>query len=144
MALVQCGNKECVHRVRQGLHRDGAGLADGKSCWRCRRLAARTGTIYVLHFSGSFHHAQHYIGWCHGDDPTRRIGQHLDGIGSPLVKAALAAGLTVELVTTQRGTRSDERALKMRKNARGLCPVCLPHYRSEARERMRLHRMKAA
>jgi len=100
----------------------------------------KVGTIYLLHISGPYCHAQHYLGWCQGDDPTARIGQHRAGAGSPLIRAALDAGCKVKLVKTWKGTRSDERRMKNRHNSKGLCPTCLPEYNRKARLRMRRYR----
>jgi hypothetical protein len=65
---------------------------------------------------------------------------HLAGNGSRLVSAARHGG--VQIVATWPGTRNDERKLKKRHNARGLCPLCKAELREEARLRMR--RLRAA
>ena len=49
------------------------------------------GTVYVLHFDPPYRHAAHYVGWTAGDVEVR-VGTHLRGAGSPLVRAAVAAG----------------------------------------------------
>lgn len=100
-------------------------------------MSDEVGTIYLLHFTPPVRHAIHYVGWTRGDDPAPRVSQHLARQGSPLVAAAVRAGCSIELVLTRPGTRRDERALKDRKNARALCPLCLPFLRVEAAERMR-------
>jgi hypothetical protein len=48
------------------------------------------GTVYVLHFEPAYKHAQHYVGWTAGE-VTERIAVHLQGRGSPLVRAAVEA-----------------------------------------------------
>lgn len=78
--------------------------------------------VYLLHFDKPYHHAQHYLGFA--DDVPARLQRHLEGRGSPLVKAAVAAGITVTIAKTWEGTRILERKLKNRKNARKLCPCC--------------------
>lgn len=94
------------------------------------------GTIYLLHFTKPLRHAQHYLGWT-AQAPEDRAVEHLTGRGTPLVRAVVNAGEGVELVRTWTGDRAFERELKNRHNARGLCPICLPTYNEEARERMR-------
>lgn len=106
-------------------------------------MTGEVGTVYLLCFSGPLHHAKHYCGWCRGDDPARRIQEHLRGHGSPLVKAALDAGLEVKLVRTWRGTRDFEREIKNGKNTSRLCPDCAPGYNERARERMRRYRSRS-
>jgi hypothetical protein len=85
------------------------------------------GTVYLLHFSAPYPRdaragVQHYLGWA--DDVERRLSEHLAGRGSPLVAAAVAAGLGVELVATWPGTRNDERARKRRRRHSTWCPRC--------------------
>lgn len=80
------------------------------------------GTLYLLHFEPKFKHAQHYLGWT--SDVDVRVERHLNGRGSPLVKAAVAAGCEVTIAATWDGTRSDERALKQKTKSRRLCPIC--------------------
>lgn len=82
------------------------------------------GKLYLLHFEPSYQHAQHYLGWT--SDVEVRVERHLNGRGSPLVKAAIGAGCVVTCVRVwEEKTRSDERALKAKgKNNRKLCPVC--------------------
>lgn len=88
------------------------------------------GTVYLLCFgAGGLHvtgnrYARHYIGWTAGPVQTR-VDMHTAGEGSPLVRAAVLAGLSVELVRTWAGVdRHFERALKRRKEAPLLCPTC--------------------
>lgn len=85
-------------------------------------------TVYLLHFTPKFHHAQHYIGFTTDDeDAIRRVGEHKRGTkrASKLVLAAMAAGCTVKLARTWPGeTRQFERKLKNRKNASKFCPCC--------------------
>jgi predicted GIY-YIG superfamily endonuclease len=47
------------------------------------------GTVYVLHFEPAYKHARHYVGWTEGD-VVERLAVHLQGRGSPLIRAALA------------------------------------------------------
>jgi hypothetical protein len=60
------------------------------------------GTVYVLHFEPAYKHAGHYVGWTEGD-VCERIAVHLQGCGSPLVRAAVAAGVDVQLAATYEG-----------------------------------------
>jgi len=92
---------------------------------------APVGVIYVLCFGQPFHGAngghvsgaRHYVGWCADANPQRRLGEHLSGQGSPLVRAVVAAGIAVELVASWPGTRSDERKAHNRHGTR-VCPRC--------------------
>lgn len=80
------------------------------------------GTVYVLHFEPAYHHARHYIGWAL--DVDARLAEHLAGTGSPLVRAALAASVRVELVATIPGSRHLERRLKRWHKTGQFCPRC--------------------
>lgn len=88
------------------------------------------GTVYLLHLepglpiTGS-RVARHYIGWTEGDVDAR-VATHLAGQGSPLVRAAIAAGSTVTVERTwPRVDRNFERRLKRRHEAPRLCPLCV-------------------
>lgn len=86
-------------------------------------------TVYLLHFFPALAHAKHYIGWTNDDDAVRRSLEHKNGTqkGSPLIRAALAAGATIKLARIWEGAdRKFERKLKKRKNAARLCPCCNP------------------
>ena len=82
------------------------------------------GIIYLLHLDGPLHHARHYLGWTR--DLEARLAEHTSGNGSPLVRAAIAAGATIRLAATIEGTRDDERAIKRCKDAPSRCPICQP------------------
>lgn len=81
--------------------------------------------IYLLHFSKSYQHARHYLGFCEQDDPAERVAAHLAGRESPLVKAAIGAGIEVTLahVITD-ADRTFERRLKNRGSFCRWCPQC--------------------
>ena len=69
-------------------------------------------------------HVRHYLGFTAGAVEAR-VADHLDGRGSPLVKAAVRAGLTPVVARTwPDGDRTFERQLKRRRNLPKLCPVC--------------------
>jgi hypothetical protein len=88
--------------------------------------------VYLLHFSRSYRHARHYLGYT--ADLDRRLAQHRAGHGSPLVAAAIADGISFELAATWPGDRILERRLHRQKNSRArLCPIC----RAEARREIR-------
>lgn len=80
------------------------------------------GLIYVAHIEPAYRHARHYLGWT--ADPDGRWGTHLNGHGSPLIRAALLAGSSVTFALVGEGTRTDERRLHNRKNTARLCPTC--------------------
>ena len=96
---------------------------------------SRTSTIYVLHFdppyvapigdTGRVKTAGHYVGSCAGD-PEERLAVHLSGAGSPLVRAAVAAGCTVTIAATMPGNKRDERRLKSVRHHARWCPLCRP------------------
>ena len=98
------------------------------------------GTLYLLCISEPLHHAAHYLGWATAGTADDRVREHLDGSGSPLVRAAVGAGRTVRLVLTRAGTKREERALKARHNLRPLCPECRAEHNRRAAERMRRYR----
>lgn len=95
-------------------------------------MSAGDGTLYLLCFAPGIRrddraHAKHYLGYVHGgpENVDSRIAYHLAGRGSPLVKAAVDAGLEVTVVRTWTPSdRDTERRLKRQKNATSLCPVC--------------------
>src|SRR5687768_11308024 len=82
------------------------------------------GTVYVLHFELGYKHARHYVGWTSGDDVTARLAVHLQGRGSPLVRAAVRAGMQVQLAATYPGTRYLERRLKRWHKTGQFCAIC--------------------
>jgi predicted GIY-YIG superfamily endonuclease len=80
-------------------------------------------TVYLIHMESRIAHAQHYIGYTR--NLSRRISQHANGTGSPLLKAANHRAIKWTVVRTwAQGTRTKERYLKSQKNARRLCPIC--------------------
>jgi len=88
-------------------------------------VAVSDGTIYLLCIQPAYHHAEHYLGYTDdGDSAQARYQRHLSGNGSPLIRAAFAAGHAVELVWTKPGTRAEERRLKqIGGHGHRLCPV---------------------
>jgi len=94
---------------------------------------SHTSTIYVLHFTppyvapigdtGRVKVAGHYVGSCAGD-PEERLAVHLSGAGSPLVRAAVAAGCVVTIAATMPGGRQEERRLKAVRHHARWCPLC--------------------
>jgi len=92
-----------------------------------------TSTLYLLHFepaytapigdTGRVKVAQHYLGST-GSTAELRLAEHLAGHGSPLVKAAVAAGCVVELVAVGAGGKQAERRLKRRHRHADYCPRC--------------------
>ena len=84
--------------------------------------------VYVLHIEPPYRHAAHYIGFT--TRPDERVAEHLSGRGSPLVRAALAAGHEVTVALKWHcGTRQFERYLKNQKGTRQFCPRCNPKAR---------------
>lgn len=80
--------------------------------------------VYILHFDRPYHHARHYTGFAQYS-VIARLEKHLKGQGSPLVKAAVEDGITVECVRVYpEADRSFERHLKRQKNIARQCPIC--------------------
>jgi hypothetical protein len=92
--------------------------------------ARALGTVYLLHFEHGLpvtgnRFARHYIGFA-DRDVAARVRHHLEGRGSPLVAAVVAAGQRVTLERTWSGAdRHFERRLKNRHEAPRLCPRCV-------------------
>lgn len=80
----------------------------------------RESRIYGLCFRSAsgekakFHHAGHYVGIALDGNVQRRVSEHLSGHGSPLVAAAIEAGLEARLVLDVPGDRGLERRLHNR------------------------------
>ena len=82
------------------------------------------GTIYLVHFARPYRHARHYLGWTAAESVDARLARHRRGEGARLLRALVLAGIEFDVVRTWPGGRTEERALKRRKNAPRLCPVC--------------------
>lgn len=88
------------------------------------------GTAYLLCFEAPGLHvtgnryARHFLGWTEGR-PLDAVTRDLAGDGSPLVRAAIGAGLAVHLSRswTCRGREFVER-LKARGESPRICPSC--------------------
>lgn len=86
------------------------------------------GLVYILHFEPAYKHAGHYVGWT-GKPFPERVVDHVEGRGSPLVAAAVAAGCRILLGAVFEGTRDDERRIKVQSRTHRYCRCCsLPHY----------------
>ena len=82
------------------------------------------GTVYLLHFSRPFGHAQHYIGFSREVDG--RLEEQLRGNGAQLVRRVIEAGIEITLAKEWEGVPlTFEYQLKNRGGARKYCPVCL-------------------
>ena len=82
----------------------------------------REAGCYLLHFAVPVKGAQQYLGW--SIDIHRRMRVHLAGRGARLVKQALRAGVSVELVRVwAEADRKQERVLK-RRTPKAYCPLC--------------------
>jgi len=85
----------------------------------------------MLHIEPPLKHAGRYVGWTHvadGEDPAEavrdRYEQHVAGRGSPLVRAAVAAGCAIVIARIWPDVdRHFERRIKESKNARRLDPI---------------------
>lgn len=90
-----------------------------------------TGTIYSLHFNQRYRHAGHYLGFA--TDLKNRLDEHAAGCGARLMQVVINIGIKFECVRTWTGTRSFERQLKNRRDARSLCPHCRAERKAEKR-----------
>jgi predicted GIY-YIG superfamily endonuclease len=90
-----------------------------------------TGTIYLLHFSQPYGHAKHYVGYT--TNLQQRLEAHKSGTGARLLEVITQAGISFQLARTWKGTRKSERAIKNRKEAPRLCPVCNPQAMNRAK-----------
>jgi len=98
---------------------------------------------YLFHLEPPYHHARHYVGIALDGNVPRRLRQHISGQGSPLIRAAVAAGCQVRVVLDVPGDRGLERRWH---NAHGtrVCPECKPRRRRAAGRQLRLFSTGAA
>lgn len=83
------------------------------------------GTVYLEHFDRKYGRAGHYLGFATEGNLEARLKEHAEGKGARLTQVVTRVGITLECVRTwENATRSTERALKNRKDARSLCPKC--------------------
>ena len=80
------------------------------------------GAVYILYLEPGFRHARHYIGWAL--DVDARLAEQLAGADSPLIRAAVVAGVRVELAATIPGSRHLKRRLKRWHKTGQFCPLC--------------------
>lgn len=83
--------------------------------------------LYAFHLHKRLAHAQHYTGIT--TDPIRREREHVRGQGSPLIKAAIEAGITYSfiIISEHKGYSDAKEAERRRKNRGGAKkwrPVC--------------------
>ena len=89
---------------------------------------ARSGTVYLLHFSGrTAAGRQHYLGWT--ADLPKRLARHRAGHGAEETKKAVEEGLKLKLAQAWCGTPADERRIKeerrrVKRSFGCLCPYC--------------------
>lgn len=81
---------------------------------------------YLIHFDQPISDgrpAQHYLGW--SNDIDAREAEHRAGRGARLIQVAIERGINFRRVRVWEGySRTDERKLKNRRDARALCPIC--------------------
>lgn len=84
--------------------------------------------VYLIHFDRPLAHAQHYLGFVDhekGHTVESRLEYHRSGRGSKLLRAVAKAGIDFHIVDIwPEGDRNFERALKNKKKASLLCPIC--------------------
>lgn len=72
--------------------------------------------IYILEFSEPLHHARYYLGYCDDGRLQQRLAEHLSGQAAAITRAAVRAGIQLEVVVAIPGDRTLERKLKRQKN----------------------------
>lgn len=83
------------------------------------------GTVYLIHFSAKFHHAQHYIGYTKDRNVDRRIERHRKGHGAKLLAALNRSGVRYWINRVWFNVdQGFERRLKNRKGTPSFCPTC--------------------
>lgn len=93
----------------------------------------RPSTVYLLHFNEGLPRGthpkssrpvltRHYLGST--DNLAARLHAHAHGKGARLMEVVTERGIDWDVARTWDGGRDLERALKNRKNAPKLCPVC--------------------
>ena len=89
-------------------------------------------TVYLLHFSPPYKHAQHYLGISRNNrNVIHRWIEHKNGNGANLVKIAKNNGSLIILSRIWKNVPSDlERKLKGR-SLKPLCPICKKQNRNE-------------
>ena len=93
------------------------------------------GTVYLLHFEKPIGHSQHYLGYT-SRRVVDRVQEHIDGTGAALPREATKQNIHPECIRIwEDGDPALEKALKRRKNSRGLCPICRPERNRRERER---------
>lgn len=78
--------------------------------------------IYLICLDEKLKHAKHYLGF--SNDPAAREKRHYRGDGARMLRAAREQGITWSVVKVWEGSRSDERRLKRRREAKKYCPRC--------------------
>jgi len=79
--------------------------------------------VYLLHFSPSYKHAAHYLGYA--EDVAPRVYAHVHGRGARLTQVATEAGCDIILVRVwDEATRATERRFKNNSHSPRLCPIC--------------------
>lgn len=85
---------------------------------------SKDGYLYLIHLDSALSHARHYVGWTR--DVHERFARHVDGRGSPMLAAALAAGIGFRVVAFGKGAKKDERFIKNHHRTGSFCPLCKP------------------
>jgi predicted GIY-YIG superfamily endonuclease len=81
--------------------------------------------VYIIHIREKIGRCQHYIGYT--GNLERRINEHKNHNGSPLLREANRRGIIWDVVVEiPNGDRNTERRLKNHKKASDFCPVCNP------------------
>ena len=79
------------------------------------------GIVYILKFEQPMgtprHSAQYYIGWCKSKNLELRLATHYAGNGAVITRRFVERNIGFRVVYIENGTRCDERALKLKKNA---------------------------
>ncbi len=85
--------------------------------------------VYLIHFVRPYKRVQHYIGVT--NNVAKRVIRHMNGHGSPLMKAVSDAGISIEVFTlntvkTKKEVYALEHKYKSWHNHKRICPLCNP------------------
>lgn len=82
-------------------------------------------TVYLLHFSPAYRHAQHYLGLTRDGRPVEeRLKEHRSGSGARLTRAASKAGCELIVARVWENAPFGFEMKTKGRSLRPLCPIC--------------------
>lgn len=89
------------------------------------------GWVYIIHLNQPWvtsdgRTLRHYVGF--SKQPSKRLWHHRNGTGATFLLRALELGINFTEVVQFKGTKSDERRLKIRGHIDLYCPICNPDH----------------